>query len=1039
MIICHISDIHVFLYKRHQEYLEVFENLYNSLKKDNVELIVICGDLFHSKTVLSPESIRITRDFLIRLSNISDVIIIPGNHDLSVSNSERLNSISPIVESIIPKHKIFFFTESTLFQYKDFVFGIFNMLQKEKYPIEISEPSIKSKIKIALYHGMIKNSTNDLGFKFDNGDSIDIFKHYDIAMLGDIHKYQELSKNIIYSGSLLQHDVSESNTKGYVLWNVDSKNISHTFIEVKNRYGYFTVKCQDKIFPDSICEIENITPNATVRILLQNYEYTISEIKLLELAYRKKYNFNHIEIRNDYENNINVLQQGQTERVSDILVQSSLIRTFLKNNYSSETIERIISINTNIRAQVSNEDIFSGLRWNIDTIEFNNVFSFGENNTLNFKNLHGLIGIFGPNRIGKSSIIETLLYVLFNKSSKTGKIKDIIHNQSMFCNGEAVLDISGIKYRIRRESKRKDDGSSTDVIFEKFVNGIWLSENDGSRTDTDKYIRKKIGTFDDAIISSFAPAEYMTKFISNTVGDTFRLDTISRFLGLNIFKEQYRIADTKIKDIEILLNEFKKIDYAKLITDNNIKIKTVKTELDIFRQQKIKLQDEYERINDLIISLSKTIYHIPDDFSNLFINPEILNIELVKLTESFESENRNIIESKLKLEDTITDISKFNEQDLLEKNVESEKLEISIRNIVKSIQVLERSINKDSFQLEILESQPWCNIEELCKNCKFYTTAIDIQTQILHDKSVLQTLVSEKNDSEAKLKSLTEIKSHLEALSKLKLKSSDLKTKIEITTHIIEKFQLQIDAKNGLLNQYNQKILEIEDFKDKNKKNLEIESKIDKNKKQQTIIKNNLNELDVKILSSIKEISEFEEKNLIHYSILEKIQELECSFNDYKIYLQCVHREGIPYNIISSSIDKINKEVDKILSVFAPFKVIFGLDIEKKNIPIDILYANGSRCPIELESGMEKVISSIAIRAALVNIANIPMCNLFVIDEDFGKLDSTYISTLDSMFDYLKTIFERIIIISHVDKVHDIVDESITIDRVDDFSKIVSI
>ena len=72
----HISDIHIRLQKRHDEYKKVFNNLYNNLK-DEVKnglggdsskgLIIITGDILHSKTELSPECVSLTADFFQKL------------------------------------------------------------------------------------------------------------------------------------------------------------------------------------------------------------------------------------------------------------------------------------------------------------------------------------------------------------------------------------------------------------------------------------------------------------------------------------------------------------------------------------------------------------------------------------------------------------------------------------------------------------------------------------------------------------------------------------------------------------------------------------------------------------------------------------------------------------------------------------------------------------------------------------------------------------------------------------------------------------
>ena len=85
---------------------------------------------------------------------------------------------------------------------------------------------------------------------------------------------------------------------------------------------------------------------------------------------------------------------------------------------------------------------------------------------------------------------------------------------------------------------------------------------------------------------------------------------------------------------------------------------------------------------------------------------------------------------------------------------------------------------------------------------------------------------------------------------------------------------------------------------------------------------------------------------------------------------------------------------------------------------------------------MEKFISSVAIRTALVNVSNLPRPNFMAIDEGFGSLDSDNFNSLYLLFNYLKNQFDYIITISHIDKTRDMVDYIIDINKMDGFSSI---
>ena len=88
--ILHIADIHIRNYKRHTEYRQVFEQLYEAAKDlPQNSIIYIAGDLVHNKIDMSPELIQLTSEFLTKLADIRPTIFIRGNHDMNLKNSRE--------------------------------------------------------------------------------------------------------------------------------------------------------------------------------------------------------------------------------------------------------------------------------------------------------------------------------------------------------------------------------------------------------------------------------------------------------------------------------------------------------------------------------------------------------------------------------------------------------------------------------------------------------------------------------------------------------------------------------------------------------------------------------------------------------------------------------------------------------------------------------------------------------------------------------------------------------------------------------------
>jgi len=163
------------------------------------------------------------------------------------------------------------------------------------------------------------------------------------------------------------------------------------------------------------------------------------------------------------------------------------------------------------------------------------------------------------------------------------------------------------------------------------------------------------------------------------------------------------------------------------------------------------------------------------------------------------------------------------------------------------------------------------------------------------------------------------------------------------------------------------------------------------------------------------------------------MQELIEKATAYEYYTKLVSRDGIPFNLISNAIPYIQNYVNNILNQVVDFTM--NLETDGKNINAFIVY-DDNKWPLELASGMEKFISSLAIRVALIKITNLPKPNFIAIDEGLGVLDSTNLNSMHAFFNHLKELFSFNLVISHIDVVRDMVDNILSIDVKDGFSKI---
>ena len=98
--IAHLADIHIRKLHRFVEYRDVFDRLYEKLRESKPDLIYIGGDIVHGKLDTSPEETRLVAEFFLSLADISDLLVIPGNHDCNLNNASREDVLSPIIDLV---------------------------------------------------------------------------------------------------------------------------------------------------------------------------------------------------------------------------------------------------------------------------------------------------------------------------------------------------------------------------------------------------------------------------------------------------------------------------------------------------------------------------------------------------------------------------------------------------------------------------------------------------------------------------------------------------------------------------------------------------------------------------------------------------------------------------------------------------------------------------------------------------------------------------------------------------------------------------
>jgi DNA repair exonuclease SbcCD ATPase subunit/predicted MPP superfamily phosphohydrolase len=1070
--IYHISDIHYRNLKRHDEYEEVLNKFYTNIKNDNLDNKIICisGDIAHSKLEMSPELVDKISSFLINCSNICPTIVIAGNHDANLSNRNRLDVLTPIINNI-ENDNLFYFKDTGLYSFKNILFSVMSVFDDIENYISFKDipKGILHKYDkvIALYHGGLLNAKTDIGYSVsDNRITIDTFDGYDYVLAGDIHKQQvhfitkkvenenefnskeyefldkdgikyALKKNpiFVYPGSLIQQNYGEHlKGHGYCLWNI--KNEDFNFIELENEYGFYTANIVDGKLKDTL---DNFPKKGRLRLQIKNTDSNIVK----ELVYSIKEKYPEIsEIiynRLDGQTFSSVKKQTNTiDNICNINVQNKLLTDYISDNFSvnPEDLLKILDIHKYTYDKLSIQEYNKKIYWKPKKLEFDNLFSYGEKNIINFEKCKNIVGLFGSNASGKSSAIQSLLYALFDKTDKCYKASQIMNNNKITLKSLFNFDVNGTDYYINRIGHRNKKGDvKVDVKFWKNENNEEIMLSGEQRRSTNDVVKDFVGSFDDFMLTTLSTQKNFSSFIEK--GQSDRKDLLAKFLGINVFDNLYTQALEDHKNIITFLYKNNSVDIKREIENYNNDILKCVDDIKNIKEKIAENNKQQEELNSKILELNSKLITISvtEDIDVLNLQKKKHEETLLKYTQDYKllnSEQINLQEKLDKLNNKW--LSKIKDENLLKKNSE---LYLSLENDIKFL-----SLKLNEFKIKVsnkIEKLKTLDKHEYDPNCIYCMNNIFV-------KDAIETRKSLDVDKEEVIKIVNEIKEKTEFKNKLNEDYKLYNEYIEDTKHIqnvsqlIDNIFIKIDSlkskgqleKSNLnnciekINQYNQNIESI-------KNNKLINSNIEDLKKDIKNLKYKFEQLNSEHVT-VKSKYNFNKTKLNELELLlVEVLEKESKNDLYRIYIDVIKRDGIQYQIIKNTLPILENEINTILHQIVDFTLKFETD--EKNININIQYDNGS-WPIELGSGMETFISSIALRVALTNISNLPRSNFMIIDEGFGVLDVEHMSSIYNVFNYLKTKFDFVIVISHLDWLKDLVDTHLEIKKENGFSKV---
>jgi len=394
-----------------------------------------------------------------------------------------------------------------------------------------------------------------------------------------------------------------------------------------------------------------------------------------------------------------------------------------------------------------------------------------------------------------------------------------------------------------------------------------------------------------------------------------------------------------------------------------------------------------------------------------------------------KTEKVNILEEQIRLK-----IKYHEEQNTNEKFVEGEKLNAEHDKLNQELSKLKIEVRNKLDKIEklgILEYDEDC---DYCMKNPFTLDAIETQKSVDKDKQRVKEHLQKMDEISYEMKNLSELR-------EAKLDLDDNINKLQqVSTLMSEtnssKVLLDEKRKNVLhqLTTIEEKIVKYYEQENDIMFNQQIENEIQKVESELDDINNSLDMVTDNTNNIFGEIKVVDTKRRSILDNIKKVEELEDKYEAYQYYLDAVKRDGVPYDLISKALPTIEGEVNNILSQLVDFQMVFEMD--GKNINNYIVYDDDNIWPLELSSGMERFISSLAVRVGLINVSNLPRSNFLAIDEGWGTMDSDNLNSVYSLFQYLKSQFQFTLIVSHIDSMRDAVDTLLEIKKEKDYSNI---
>lgn len=1035
--IAHISDIHYRPLSRHAEYRQVFEKFAESCWESSVDAIVVTGDIYHCKTTgISAEYIDELSWWVRTLASVAPLHLTLGNHDFNMSNKGRQDAVSPIVSSLrndsTIENPVKLYKDSGVYPLsQDVNLCVYSIFDEDRWGLVAP---VAGKKNVAVYHGPVDSAVTETGWKMSSSVSVDMFKDYDVCLLGDIHKQQflscrtvggELTPWIGYPGSAVQQNYAEDIDHGYLLWDIRANGHRVDFIKLPNPKPFVTVGWTPGIADISVPE------GSRVRV---KHTGPLSQLdtKLATQHFRDKCRASEVTFSQDsagLTSHIAATAARARHDFHDVTTLMDLLRRHDVAHSMTEPdwadVQQAVS--HYVSKMVPDESAASrGVKWSLKDLRFDNIMGYGDGSHIRFGDLGGLVGVFGPNRSGKSSAIAALTYCLFNSSDR-GPLKNLqfINVRKPHAYARAVLTVNQEDYVVERQTVRvpgkKEETGSTSVNLFKIVDGEAVDMNGEQRSDTDKLIRGLIGSVEDFMMTSMSTQGDIDRFIRE--GSSHRKQVLTRFMDLDFMDQLFDLAKA---DVTSLKAEAKAAtpasqDDPQKIEEQKRAVQASVDSLNILRDsRRVAAQAARASLESLGADAAKVSSRREKESKLAALRSSLASLESEKAqlaSSILEAETSAAASEAVASSCDPSAVAAALERVIAAKEV------VSAREREKTAAVTKESAARSS--VRVLQEVPCDNA---FPTCKFIRSAVADSSALPGMERDTAIATAALEEATAALASLNEAVYRAESK-----KYEEARSSVEVyrkKSAVLGRQLLEVESKAAHVAASVESIVEAI---------AELPASLPAGYDDALVTvrsrEEELRSVEAELLSASRQLGVLDEKLDKSREASDRLVGVLRRLKVHEFISQAFSKKGVPAAVLSERLPVINQEISSILAGVVDFGIELECEPGSSSLEVYINYGD-SRRAIELCSGMEKMVASLAIRIALTNLTTVPKSDIMVIDEGFGVLDEINADAVKKILVAAKKYFKSIVIISHVPAIKDVADTVLEVRRNEKDSKI---